>query len=118
MDNFDNTVQKAKDAFDIVLKKTGDFVNVGKQKISAASLNSKLNKEYAKLGKIYFDLIKDSDNQTQDVADLVSEIKQLEVEIKNLMAEIDSAEGKITCSKCKAKSPAKALFCSNCGERF
>ena len=118
MDNFDNTVQKAKDAFDIVLKKTEDLVNVGKQKISVASLNNKLNKAYANLGKLQFDLIKDSDNQTEEVIALVSEIKQLKAEIKTLMDEIDSAEGKITCAKCKAKSPAKALFCSNCGERF
>ena len=118
MDNFDNTVQKAKDAFDIVFKKTEDLVNIGKQKLSVANLNNKLNKAYANLGKLQFDLIKDSNDQTEVVAVLVSEIKQLKAEIKTLMNEIDSAEGKITCTKCNAKSPAKSSFCSNCGERF
>lgn len=118
MDNFDNTVQKAKDAFDIVFKKTEDLVNIGKQKLSVSNLNNKLNKAYANLGKLQFDLIKDSDNQTEAVAACVSEIKQLKSDIKKLMNEIDNAEGKVTCAKCKAKSPAKSLFCSNCGERF
>jgi CHASE3 domain sensor protein len=118
MDNFDNTVQKAKDAFDIVFKKTEDLVNVGKQRLNLANLNNKLNKAYASLGKLQFELIKDLDNENSAVASYVSEIKKLKSDIKNLMDEIDSAEGKITCSKCNAKSPAKSLFCSNCGERL
>ena len=118
MDNFDNTVQKAKDAFDIVFKKTEDLVNVGKQKLSVANLNNKLNKAYANLGRLQFNLIKDSELENSEVAKCVNEIKKLKEEIKNLMNEIDLAEGKITCAKCKAKSPAKSLFCNNCGERL
>lgn len=118
MDAFDKTVQKTKDAFDVVFKKTEEFVSVGKQKLSVANLNNKLNKAYAKLGKLQFGQIKSSDYLNPEVAKVVSEIKKLITEIKALNDEIDLAEGKITCSKCGSKAPAKSQFCNNCGEHF
>lgn len=118
MDAFEKTVQKAKDAFDIAVNKTGEFVNVSKLKISVANLNGKLEKAYAALGKIQFNTLKEADIENAEVSAAVIEIKHIRSEIKQLLKEIDSVEGKITCPKCGSKAPAKSAFCNKCGERF
>ena len=117
MDTFDKTVQKAKDVFDIAVKKTGEFVNVSKQKISVANLNSKLTKAYAQLGKLQFEALKDADVDNSEVSAAILEIKQIISEIKILLDEIDAAEEKITCPKCGSRVPLKSAFCNKCGER-
>lgn len=118
MDIFDETVQKAKNAFDIAVKKTGELVTTSKQKISVANLENKLTKAYAELGKLQFKALKDADIEDPVVASAVFEIKQIVNEIKQLLDEIDKNEGKLTCSKCGCKSPSGSTFCNNCGERF
>ncbi|MBE6762323.1 MAG: zinc ribbon domain-containing protein [Ruminococcaceae bacterium] len=118
MDAFDKTVQKAKDVFDIAINKTGEFVNVSKLKISVSSLNNKLEKAYARLGKIQFKALKDANIENVEIASTVAEIKHIRSEIKTLLDQIDELEGKSTCPKCGCKVPAKSAFCNNCGERF
>jgi len=118
MDIFDETVQKAKTAFGIAVKKTGDFVSVSKQKFSVVNLENKLTKAYAELGKLQFKELKDVDIENPEVASAVFEIKQIISEIKILLDEIDENEGKITCPKCGGKSPSGSTFCNKCGEHL
>ena len=113
---FEETFQKAKDIFDVAVKKTGDFVSVSKQKISVSGLENKLNRAYAELGKLQYGTLKDAEIEDTDLASAVGEIKRLTQEIKDLTDEIDEAEGKVTCSKCGEKSPADSAFCNKCGE--
>ena len=61
MDFFDNALDKAKEAIDIVSKKTGEVVTAQKQKFDIASLENKKAKDFEKLGEIYFSLIKDAE---------------------------------------------------------
>lgn len=118
MDTFDKTVQKAKDVFDIAVNKTGEFVNVSKLKFSVASLNNKLEKKYAQLGRTQFKMLKDTNVENAEIASTVADIKHIISEIKGLLREIDELEGKITCKKCGCKVPNNSMFCNNCGERF
>ena len=118
MDAFDKTVQKAKSAFDIAVTKTGEFVNIGKLKLSVANFNNKLEKAYAELGKVQFKYLKDTNIEDEEASAAVIEIKHIRNEIKQLLEEIDKAEGKITCPKCGSKAPAKSTFCNKCGEQF
>ena len=116
MDKFEETFQKAKDIFDVAVKKTGDFVSVSKQKISVSGLENKLNSAYAELGKLQYENLKDAEIEDPALSSAVVEIKNLISEIKTLMDEIDEAEGKITCTICGEKSPADSAFCNKCGE--
>ena len=118
MDKFEETLQKAKDIFDVAVKKTGDFVSVSKQKISVTGLENKLNNAYAQLGKLQYKTLKDSEIDDPAISSAVCEIKHLISEIKVLLDEIDEAQGKCTCSKCGEKSPAKSAFCNKCGAPF
>ena len=53
---FEDAISKTKEVFDVVCQKTGEIVTTEKQKISIASLKSKREKDYAALGKIYFEI--------------------------------------------------------------
>ena len=82
MDFFDEAVGKAKDIFDVACKKTGEAVNTGKLKLEIATLETKMDKDYEALGKIYYESIKDSDDletATAKIRDLISE-KQSKIE--------------------------------------
>lgn len=116
MDKFEETFQKAKDIFDVAVKKTGDFVSVSKQKISVSGLENKLNNAYAELGKLQYNTLKDAEIEDHALSSAVGEIKNLIGEIKALTDEIDEAEGKITCTKCGEKSPTGSAFCNKCGK--
>lgn len=118
MDVFDETIQKAKNVFDSAVKKTGEFVLVGKQKISVSALESKLTKAYAELGKLQFKTLKNSEIEDPKVLNAVSEIKQILFEIKQTLEEIEKIDGKPICPKCKNRAPKGSEFCNKCGERF
>lgn len=118
MDKFDKTVQKAKNVFESAVKKTEEFVIVGKQKISVTALENKLTKAYAELGKLQFKSLKDSDNLEPEVFSAVSEIKEIIGEIKALLTEIEKVDGKPMCPNCKNKAPIGSEFCNKCGTRF
>ena len=57
MDFLDSAIDKAKEAIDIVSKKTEEVVTIQKQRYNLAALKNKRSKALQALGKIYFDLI-------------------------------------------------------------
>lgn len=118
MGAFDKTIQKAKNVLDIAVNKTSEYVNIGKLRNSVATLNNKLEKAYAELGKIQFEALKDTDIEDAKVSAVVLEIENIKKEIKQLLQEISEVEGKITCPKCGNKAPVNSAFCNKCGERF
>ncbi len=118
MDVFDETIQKAKIALDSAVKKTGNIVSVGKQKISVSALDYKLTKAYAELGKLQYKALKNSEIEDPEVLATVLEIKQIISEIKHTLEELEKIDGKPTCPKCKNRAPKGSEFCNKCGERF
>ena len=118
MGAFDKTVRKAKNAFNIAVNKTSEYVNIGKLRNSVAALNNKLEKTYAYLGKMQFETLKDANIEDTEVSAAVLEIKSIKSEIKQLLQEISEVEGRIICAKCGNKAPANSVFCNKCGERF
>ncbi len=117
MDFFENAVSKAKDAFDVAYKKTNEVVYVQKQKFDIASIEGKREKEYATLGKLYFEQIKDTEIENPEIKQLVDEIKNKNEKIKVIKDEINSAKNKRICPQCSAAIDNDAAFCSVCGAK-
>lgn len=118
MDFFDNAVNKAKEAFDIAYKKTEEVVNTQKQKFDVASIENKRSKDYEKLGMLYFDMIKESEIENEEVKALVDEIKDKNQKIKDLKDEINAAKNKVACTNCSALNDENATFCNSCGNKL
>ena len=51
MTSFENAVAKTKEYFDIACKKTGEFVDLQKLKVNAASIRNAIEKDYASIGR-------------------------------------------------------------------
>ena len=54
MDFFDETLNKAKEVFDVAKQKTTEAYNVGKQKYDISAMETTLNKLYTAYGKAAF----------------------------------------------------------------
>lgn len=117
-DNFDSAVNKAKEVFDAACKKTGEVVNLQKLKIDASALESKREEDFAALGKIYFDSIKDSADLDKKAAELVSAVKEKTEQIDKLHDEISAYKNKRVCPACGAFVDKNSVYCSLCGAKI
>lgn len=118
MDFLDDMLSKAKDAIDVASKKTGEVVNTQKQKFDIASLESKRSKDFAVLGEIYYNKIKDGECDDENISELVLAIKEKSDKIDKLKAEINSAKNKRICPKCGAAIDQISNYCNACGEKL
>lgn len=118
MEFFDNAFSKAKEVFDVACKKTGEVVSVQKQKIDIATIESKRNKDFLSLGKIYFKKIKDTEIEDKEIASLVEAIKEKNEQIKQINEEIKETKNMKICPNCESFVKDEDLFCSVCGEKL
>lgn len=93
MDFFDNALGKAKEAIDIVSKKTEEVVSTQKIRFNIASLENKCSKHYESLGKIYYEKLLAGNIAYDDAADdLVKLISEKENEILKLKEELNNVK--------------------------
>ena len=118
MDFIDNAVVKAKEVIDVACKKTNQIVNTQKQKIDVTGLENKLNKDYQRLGAIYFEEIKDSEIENCEIRELVDAIKAKKEKINKLKEEIIAAKKKRICASCGAAIDKNSVFCNLCGVKL
>ncbi len=118
MDFFDNALDKAKEAIDIVSKKTGEVVTAQKQKFDIASLENKKAKDFEKLGEIYFALIKDAEIEDAETKKLVEAIIDKENQIFQLKDELNAVRYQRICPNCQANISKTAVYCSSCGAKL
>ncbi len=115
MDAFEQTVQKAKELFDVACQKTGEAVSLQKLKFDLTTLENKLQKAYAKLGEILY--FQDDSTSSPTVAEQKTrqEISSLLSAIEAKKEEISSAKGERGCSHCNHRFSKPAKFCPVCG---
>ncbi len=118
MDFLDNAISKAKEAMDIAYKKTNEVVNTQKQKFDVASIESKRSKDFEKLGKLYFEMIKDTEIEDERIKKLVDDISYKNEKIDELKKEINNVKNKKICPSCSASIDKASVFCSNCGAKL
>ena len=118
MDFFDNAINKAKEAIEIVSQKTEEVVSNQKNKFDIASIKNKRSKDFEKLGELYFDLVKDTEIENEEIKNLVENIIDKNNKIEEAQKEINSTLNKKVCSNCNELAGKNALFCSKCGNKF
>lgn len=114
----EETAVKAKDAFDVVAKKTNEVLSVQKTKFTVASIKSQLSKDFETLGRLYFDMLSDDAEMSEEVKAIKEAIDEKSSQIEQLEAEIDEQKKVTVCPTCGAKLSADAIFCSKCGEKL
>ena len=93
MDFFDNALDKAKEAIDIVSKKTDEVISTQKQRFNIASLENKCSKHYEALGKIFYERLVGTDFEGDDeVKNLIELICEKEDEIAKLKEMLNNSK--------------------------
>jgi len=88
---------------------------VAKIKIDIRNKETFLEKQYALLGKAYYEAHKDEDVEEQAY---FPSIKEAEAELARLKEELLTVQGAVVCPVCGEKQTDKHGFCSNCGAQL
>ena len=114
MEFFDKLSETIVSAGKDVGQKAKDVSEIAKLKMDIRSKEDFVEKQYAELGKAYYEKHKDEENAETDFF-LITEALG---EIERMRAEVFKLQGATECPKCGAKMPQGAAFCSNCGTKM
>jgi hypothetical protein len=118
MANFDEVTEKAKEIFDGVSQKTGEFVSIQKLRITAGDIKSKISKLYKKLGELVYASRTDLTDYSDEIDSVIEEINDKKDALKDVQAKIDELKNKRSCPSCGKTNDKDAVFCSACGEKI
>ena len=86
--------------------------NTAKLKYDIHNKETFLEKQYALLGKDYYEAHKEEDVEEKEC---FASIAEAEAELARLNAELLKTQGAVECPSCGSKQEDKNSFCSNCG---
>lgn len=113
---FEFDLEKVKASLINVGKDVEEFAkntsNSAKLKYDIHNKETFLEKQYALLGKAYYEAHKDEEVKEQEC---FASIKEAEEELAKLNAELLKIQGAVECPSCGVKQEDKHAFCSNCG---
>lgn len=116
MDIFDKIGVTLASAGKDVTQKAKDVSEVAKLKIDIRSKEEFVEKQYAALGKRYYEKYKDEkDHEEAEQFFLISEALE---EIERMQAGVMKIQGAAKCPNCGAKVAETASFCSSCGAKI
>jgi len=95
-----------------VESKAKDVSTVAKIKIDIHNKEVFLEKQYALLGKAYYEAHKDEDVEESVYFPSITEAL---IEIAKLNADLLAAQGAVECPACGSRQPQDKAFCSDCG---
>ena len=116
MEFFDKLSETIVSAGKDVGQKAKDVSGIAKLKMDIRS------KQYAELGKAYYEKHKDEESAEGEEKTPEQEhfflITEALGEIERMRAEVFKLQGAVECPKCGAKMPQGAAFCSSCGTKM
>lgn len=115
---FEDAVLKAKVAADYAGKKTGEFVELSRLRISASEIERKINCEFEELGKMVYKAAKEQTDCTDYVGEKAAAIDALYAQHEELTAKINELRNLKKCPQCGCENPQEAVFCSKCGTKL
>lgn len=89
-----------------------DASTIAKIKIDIHNKEVFIEKQYALLGKAFYEAHKDEDIEEQVY---FTSIKEAEEELAQLNADLMVAQGAVECPACGSKQPQDKTYCADCG---
>lgn len=115
MSQFDQFIKQAKSAADAAGKKTGEFVELSKLKLSAGQIRSQIKEKEEKLGNAVYLMHKEGYQNDQFVEATVKELDELTEQLTEVEEKINRLKKTISCPCCGAVNPLESLYCGQCG---
>lgn len=116
MDFFDKLGESLAEVGRDVGQKAKEVSEVAKLKLDIRSKEDYVEKQFAALGRAYFE--KNKDVEGAEDAEQFFLIREAQAEIERMKAEVLRIQGAEECVQCGAKMPENATFCSNCGAKL
>jgi hypothetical protein len=114
----EDAVIKAKSAADYAGKKTGEFVELSRLRITATEIEKKIGYEYAELGKMVYKAAKEQADCTEYVEEKAAAIDALFAEHAELSDKISALRSLKKCPACAYDNAQDAIYCNKCGEKL
>lgn len=115
----ENIIGRTREVFEAVYKKADGAVSVSKQKLDIASLENKQQKDFERLGRIYYTELKKGETLAEgEAAELVEKIDEKEARLEEMRDELLRTQNKKTCPECGAAIHKNSVFCNICGVKF
>lgn len=112
----DNLTESLTNAGKDVSQKAKDVSELAKLKLDIKSKEDYVEKQYAELGRAYFE--KHKDEEGIEEAEQFFLVKEALEEISRMKEEVLKLQGACECPKCGTKMPENAMFCSSCGAKM
>ncbi|MBR5473575.1 MAG: hypothetical protein IKU82_06285 [Clostridia bacterium] len=85
----DNAINKTKEAVDAACKKTEEIIGEEKTQVDIIVLKTKCEKDYMKLGEIYYNILMSQGEIPAEEKALIDDIDQKKIEIAKLEKELE-----------------------------
>lgn len=117
MPTFDEIMNKAKELAQTAGDKSQEVYAVAKAKIEISDLERKIQKNFASIGKTFYECEK-SGEAMPDTSALIEEIDLLKKEIEDKESEICKVKSNAVCPNCGADIVSGNDFCPKCGSKL
>jgi len=118
MDILDNIGRKVAEAAQMVTKKSGELIEVGKINVNISSEEDKIRKYYEQIGKLVYNLYTSGEDLPSEIADICVKIRTSEETIKELKQKLLELKNMKACENCGANVEKTAVYCSKCGAKL
>ena len=112
MEFWEELKQLGKDALD----KTVETADVAQLSVSVKEQEHKLEKAYAKLGRLYYE--RHAADPEAELKAACAEAEQLQKAIADLQIKIKQTKGLKVCAGCGAEITEGGRFCMRCGRKY
>ena len=115
LDSVKKTLTKtAKDA----AKVSGDLVEQTKLKIKAIDIKDEIDSRYTQIGKLYYGVVENENDDAEKIEKLVGEITELKGALAEIEAEIKISKKVCKCQACDTENDVDDAYCSKCGNKL
>ena len=111
---FDNLLENSAKVADKVAKKTGEYIDKGKEKFNELSLENELSKAQKQLGALVYALHKSGESNDELVNQYIEEIAKIEAQLEAVRAE-EEEEGTVVID-IDPEDVKEVKFCPTCGK--
>lgn len=92
MTTYDDFASTAQNIFDNACKATGEFVSTSRLRIERMNLNAELERQYAKLGKLSYNMTKNGEAESDAAKEVIQKIDGLIKLIEDVTERINSMQ--------------------------
>ena len=120
---FDDLMEASVKMADQASKKANEIADLGKKKMSKASVENELAKAQRQLGTLVYMMHKTNEHNEELLQQYIDEVAAVEKQLEELMEDLEKeevkedVEVKKICSVCATTLRADEKFCHNCGEK-